>query len=409
MADNAHKLTDKRLEIMEKHLSQIYERASKEIEEKADTYFRKFKEKDKKQHEKLKNGDITEQDYKNWRQGQIMIGKHWESMRDELVQQYKNVSATSLAYINGEMPDIYTLNYNAFEETAKKINGYSFELVDQATVKALATENKTFLPYKTVNNQKFERWCTKKINAEVLQGILQGESIPNMAKRLRTVTEMNKTASVRNARTMATSAENKGRMDSFAKAEADGIILQKRWIAARDARTRDWHAELDGQLKDKDEPFINSMGEIMYPGDPHADPANTYNCRCTLGSKILGFKKLTKSSTDLTFSAKSDKMNIGLQFFASNKKQFGKKVGKHAKDFGLDPSNDEDREKFNGIIDNIIGNSEEIRIGEWRGQTQEVLFHILKDDVVITNQQNEFISILKGGVNNARVKNARKK
>lgn len=29
----------------------------------------------------------------------------------------------------------------------------------------------------------------------------------------------------------------------------------------------------------------------MYPGDPDADPANVYNCRCTLGSEIIGFKK----------------------------------------------------------------------------------------------------------------------
>lgn len=66
-----------------------------------------------------------------------------------------------------------------------------------------------------------------------------------------------------------------------------------------DNRTRDWHAELDGQLKDIDEPFINSMGEIMYPGDLNADPANRYNCRCTLGSKILGFNgKLFEKDVD---------------------------------------------------------------------------------------------------------------
>lgn len=44
--------------------------------------------------------------------------------------------------------------------------------------------------------------------------------------------------------------------------------------------------------------------------------------------------------------------------------------------------------------------ADEVRIGFWRGQSE---------DVVITDQKNEFISILKGGVNNARVKNARNK
>ena len=107
----------------------------------------------------------------------------------------------------------------------------------------------------------------------------------------------------------------------------------------------------------------------------------------------------------------SQKINdkINLQFFASKEKQFGKKVGKHAIDFGLDPSKTKDREKFQNIIDDIINNAENVRIGEWRGQYEEVLFYIHGEDVVITNQQNEFITILKGGISNARVKKARNK
>lgn len=38
MADKAHRQTDKHIDAMEKHLSEIYERASKEIEEKADIF-----------------------------------------------------------------------------------------------------------------------------------------------------------------------------------------------------------------------------------------------------------------------------------------------------------------------------------------------------------------------------------
>ena len=100
---------------------------------------------------------------------------------------------------------------------------------------------------------------------------------------------------------------------------------------------------------------------------------------------------------------------IGLQFFANKEKQFGKKVGKHARDFGLDPSLPEDREKFQQMIDDIVANATEVRTGEWRGQPKDVNFHILGNDVVLTDENNEFISILKGGVNNARVKKARVK
>ena len=76
---------------------------------------------------------------------------------------------------------------------------------------------------------------------------------------------------------------------------------------------------------------------------------------------------------------------------------------------GLDSSSDQGREEFRQIILNIIRNpSEPVHIGEWRGQQNPVLFYIKGDDVVITKQNGEFVTILKGGISNARVKNARK-
>ncbi|MGN0683747.1 MAG: phage minor head protein, partial [Oscillospiraceae bacterium] len=111
-----------------------------------------------------------------------------------------------------------------------------------------------------------------------------------IASRLAKVENMNANVAIRTARTAVTSAENKGRLDGLERAQKDGIILKKRWIATHDARVRDWHAELDGQIVDIDKPFENSIGEIMYPGDPAADGANIYNCRCTMVGEVLGFK-----------------------------------------------------------------------------------------------------------------------
>lgn len=103
------------------------------------------------------------------------------------------------------------------------------------------------------------------------------------------------------------------------------------------------------------------------------------------------------------------KRGYGIQFFASKEKQYGRKIGKHAQDFELDPSKAEDREKMIEIINDIVDNCDMVKIGTWRGQDEDVVFYIKGDDVVICKKNKEFVTILKGGVNNARVKNARNK
>ena len=135
----------------------------------------------------------------------------------------------------------------------------------------------------------------KKINAETLQGILQGESMDKIAKRIMNVQEMNKTQAIRSARTIVTGAENKGRQDSYARAEADGIILQKEWLSSdQPGRTRDWHmpSAFTSLVVDQDKPFENSLGKIMFPGDPSADGANVWNCRCSMAAVVKGFNKV---------------------------------------------------------------------------------------------------------------------
>ena len=88
---------------------------------------------------------------------------------------------------------------------------------------------------------------------------------------------------------MTTGAENRGRQDSYEQATEDGIILKRVWVATNDDRTREWHADLDGVEVDVDEPWENEIGEIMFPGDPTADGANIYNCRCAMRTRIKGF------------------------------------------------------------------------------------------------------------------------
>lgn len=129
-------------------------------------------------------------------------------------------------------------------------------------------------------------------------------------------------------------------------------------------------------------------------------------------NKPTKMKYSSKSSAKVLENSGKDskiKLPMNLQTFAEKAKQFGRKIGKHARDFGLNPGNAEDRQKMNDIIDNIIDNSDEIRTGPWRGYDEDVDFYIKGEDVVLRTKEGEFISILKGGVSNARVKNARNK
>ena len=291
MADTAHRLTDEKLEEMEKRLSAIYSRAEKEIQKTADEYFSRFAKQDEVKRKLLEQGKITEEEYTKWRKGKVMYGKRFSEMKEQCAKQLLNVNQTALAYVNGELPEVYALNYNALESAVDGVGGYSFALVDADTVRNLAVTDTSLLPYKEIDPAKDIPWNMKKINAETLQGILQGESMDKIAKRIMNVQEMNKTQAIRSARTIVTGAENKGRQDSYKRAEKDGIVMKREWIATNDSRTRHWHAELDGVEVDVDEPWVNEFGEIMFPGDPSADPANTYNCRCSMSAKVIGFKR----------------------------------------------------------------------------------------------------------------------
>ena len=275
MADKAHRLTDEKLEEMEKRLSAIYSRAEKEIQKTADEYFSRFAKQDEAKRKLLEQGKITEDEYKKWRKGKLMYGKRFTEMKEQCAKQLLNVNQTALAYVNGELPEVYAINYNALESAEDGVGGYSFTLVDADTVRNLAVTDTSLLPYKDIDPKKDIPWNMKKINAETLQGILQGESMDKIAKRLRNVQEMNRTQAIRSARTIVTGAENKGRQDSYARAEADGIILQKEWLATNDGRVRHSHAVLDGAIVDQDKKFDNGL---MYPGDPNGRPEEVYNC-----------------------------------------------------------------------------------------------------------------------------------
>lgn len=295
--------TDLEIAKMEKEIHHTYTKAQKELQEKWDKYMAKAQPKvDKAQAayiQAVADGNPVKaakakEAYEKAALNMTLQNEHYQAMVNQVTDKLADTNQIALDYINGQMPKIYCHSYNEFGE--QKIKGYSFELVNEDTVKNLIKDgNKSLLPQKQLNIPKDKLWNTKNINSQVLQGILQGENSYKIAKRLTNVTDMNYKSALRNARTMTTSAYNKGRQDSFERATNDGVLMKRRWVVAHDNRLRDWHAELDGVETEVDEPWVNSYGEIMYPGDPAAHPSNVYNCRCSIRAVINGFKPVEKT------------------------------------------------------------------------------------------------------------------
>ena len=192
MRDPAHALADKELEEIEKRIEEIYKRANAEVEKKAAQYFKRFEALDKQKRALVESGKMTEEAYRKWKQGKIMTGKHWETLKKQTAESMHKANVIAADYANGRLPEVYAENYNQIAAGInKQIREVNFELVNQQTVRNLATQDKTLLPYKTVNGVKDVRWNTQKVNSEILQGILQGDSVADLSKRLRKVTAMN--------------------------------------------------------------------------------------------------------------------------------------------------------------------------------------------------------------------------
>ncbi len=297
--DKARKWTDKKLSKMIYQLMKIYAEADANIRAQWDDYLtalnRQIPNKIAELMAAIQAGDparikTAQEVLRDTILHQTPMNKKYEDMIKRTAEELYHVNDTAIKYINGELPPIYAQNYNQVLASVKSVvKGYSFDLVDADTVRQLVVLNgRLMLPPKKVDKSKDEKWNVRAINNQVLQGILSGEDMHDIAGRLSRVAVMNRVQAVRSARTMVTAAENRGRLAGMERAENDGIVLKKQWMATHDGRTRDSHARLDGEMRDVNKEFSNGL---LYPGDYGGAPSEVYNCRCTMVTQVIGFRR----------------------------------------------------------------------------------------------------------------------
>ena len=286
-ADPGQKAADDAAAKLEKELKKVYGEAAKEMQKQLDELIKEHGPEMKQLELEFINGTISAEDLK-WLQAKQLEKKILGQKIDQLTGTMLEANKKAMGMISGEQVNVFAenANYQAYQLTQDTGVNLMFSVYDEQTAKKLIREKPELLPRKEVNGKKDKAWNQKVIANAVTQAVIQGESIPKLARRIAVQTgETNMKAMVRYARTAMTSAQNSGRMEMLHQAKGMGIKCKKRWLATLDSRTRDAHGKLDGQVADVDEPFKSDFGDIMFPGDMGSKgsvPANLYNCRCTL-------------------------------------------------------------------------------------------------------------------------------
>jgi uncharacterized protein with gpF-like domain len=286
-------MQDDELEELEKRLSALYASATKEVTDKFNEFTEEFAEQEARMLDLLALGKIDDDDFRIWRNNHILQSVRYQSLIKTLTDMMVNTDNSAMAIVSGELPFVIAQSYNFMQALgwdAANQAGYSagtFTIYNASAVQALIRDNPDLLP--SVNKPIDEAWNMSKITREITQGIIQGNTMPQIADRLRRVVGMDENTAMRNARTAFTYAENMGRNESINNLQSRGIPMEKVWSAVMDNRTRQTHRLLNGTTPDK-ATGLYGVGilahPLRFPADKSGDAEEIYNCRCRLSGQL---------------------------------------------------------------------------------------------------------------------------
>ena len=208
----------------------------------------------------------------------------------------------------------------------------------------------------------------KHITAQVSRGIASNMSFKQIAQQLATkMTGQYKNPggslayATRIARTEGHRIQCQAGDDACRKAKERGADVVRQWDSTLDAKTRESHIMVDGEIRELDEAFSNGL---MFPGDPSGGAAEVCNCRCALLQRARwavqgGFTKMNNFTKQLeTFESPEDYAEFKKAFFSKGNRQYMDHVQEmedkyQTKDFRkvLDKMDDKEYDKYSKLLD----------------------------------------------------------
>lgn len=272
-------------EKLTKRLNSVYTQSQKDINQKIKDLSFKIGELQVK-YDWMDDADPEKAKVKSMIQSKIYQKQYQEQLKKQVDGILDQLKVKQYTNISDYLDECYT---DGFIGTIFDLHGQGVPLMmpidQQAMVRAVQLDSKISKGLYTHLGENVDM-LKKHITAQVSRGISTGMTYAQVAKQISGKvmgTYENPGGSMaysmRIARTEGHRIQCASAMDALESAKEKGADVVKQWDAALDARTRESHQAVDGEIREVDKPFSNGL---MYPGDPSGGAAEVVNCRCAL-------------------------------------------------------------------------------------------------------------------------------
>lgn len=200
-------------------------------------------------------------------------------MRQQVSAILENLRANTYTTLDQYMHDAYTTGYvGAMYSLHNQDVPLLIPINQDAVLKAVQHDTKLKEPlYASLGIDTAQ--MKKDINRELSRGLASGLTYDEIARNIKQTTKAPLARAKTIARTEGHRIHEQSSQDAAVAAKAEGADLVKQWDATLDGDTRPNHRQLDGQIRELEEPFEVGSFKPMHPGG-FGKASEDCNCRC---------------------------------------------------------------------------------------------------------------------------------
>lgn len=214
-------------------------------------------------------------------------GSRWATVRRKIAEDFTDVHEDVVERVNNSLEQAFADGMNDASYTLAQ-SGVETWPITASIVAGLVAAGLILL-----NKREVQKGDTK-YNEERTQSAVHGAiarnvSVEDMAKDISAhIANARRNEMEAYARASIYGASDYGAYMAGLEAQQVGVEVEKTWLSIMDLRVRDSHRGLHGDTLPMREKFQGLHGELRYPHDPTAPPAEIYRCRCRMVVHLAG-------------------------------------------------------------------------------------------------------------------------